>query len=173
MFVIQGSSHILQLSSGEREKAKGAINDIGNLISALIVLPNRFKAEMWSKIAEEMAIPWRAAEAMHWQLGEQEMARRAGVVPFSLSSSAIDPPATRTRRASTSAPRPRKGSTSRVVPPQLPSLEELTAGVPAFAPTLPPPLPRDNYRIERAPEFGGPLGGPVLPGMGFIPRTIP
>ena len=40
---------------------------------------------MWAKVAEEMAIPWRAAEAMHWHLGEADMARRAGVVPFSLS----------------------------------------------------------------------------------------
>ncbi|KAL3263377.1 hypothetical protein ABHI18_001846 [Aspergillus niger] len=39
-------------------------------------LYERFKAEMWSKVAEEMAIPWRAAEAMHWQLGEQEMIRQ-------------------------------------------------------------------------------------------------
>lgn len=45
---------------------------------------------MWSKVAEEMAVPWRAAEAMHWQLGEADMARRAGVVPFSLSSSTMD-----------------------------------------------------------------------------------
>ena len=40
---------------------------------------------MWAKVAEEMQVPWRAAEAMHWQLGEMEMARRAGVVPFSLN----------------------------------------------------------------------------------------
>lgn len=32
-----------------------------------------------------MKMPWRAAEAMHWQLGEEEMTRRAGVNPFSLS----------------------------------------------------------------------------------------
>lgn len=44
-----------------------------------------FKGEMWLKVAEEMAIPWRAAEAMHWQLGEQDIARRAGVAPFSLT----------------------------------------------------------------------------------------
>ena len=50
----------------------------------------RFKPEMWAKVAEEMAIPWRAAEAMHWQLGEQEMARRAGVTPFSLTAQNID-----------------------------------------------------------------------------------
>jgi hypothetical protein len=45
---------------------------------------------MWQIIANEMDIPWRAVEAMHWQLGEQDMAHRAGVVPFSLSSVAID-----------------------------------------------------------------------------------
>lgn len=39
-----------------------------------------------------MAIPWRAAEAMHWQLGEADMARRAGVVPFSLSNVTLDTP---------------------------------------------------------------------------------
>jgi hypothetical protein len=45
---------------------------------------------MWQIIAKEMEIPWRTAEAMHWQLGEQDMADRAGVLPFSLSSVAID-----------------------------------------------------------------------------------
>jgi hypothetical protein len=139
---------------------------------------------MWSKVAEEMAIPWRAAEAMHWQLGEQEMARRAGVVPFSLSSSAIDPPTTRTRRASTSLARPRKGSASRSLhpPPQLPSVQELTAGVPAagipaFAPPplFPPPPhpPRDAYRIARPPmDLGGHLGH-LGPNLGLPPRTLP
>ncbi|KAG9235008.1 hypothetical protein BJ875DRAFT_440735 [Amylocarpus encephaloides] len=53
-------------------------------------LYERFKPEMWSKVAEEMAVPWRAAEAMHWQLGETDMARRAGVVPFSLSSVTLE-----------------------------------------------------------------------------------
>lgn len=52
----------------------------------------RFKPEMWAKVAEEMAVPWRAAEAMHWQLGEADMARRAGVVPFSLSNVGLDAP---------------------------------------------------------------------------------
>ncbi|CRL22041.1 Homeodomain-like [Penicillium camemberti] len=141
-------------------------------------LYERFKAEMWSKVAEEMAIPWRAAEAMHWQLGEQEMARRAGVVPFSLSSAAIDPPTTRTRRASTSLSRPRKGSSSRAIPghlpglpPQLPSLEELTAGVPAYAPA--PPPPREFYGIGRPPEMGIPPPGLMGPHLGMPPRTMP
>ena len=41
---------------------------------------------MWARIAEEMQVPWRTAEAMHWHIGETDMARRAGVVPFSLIS---------------------------------------------------------------------------------------
>ncbi|KAI1431754.1 hypothetical protein GGR50DRAFT_43091 [Xylaria sp. CBS 124048] len=53
-------------------------------------LYERFKPEMWAKVAEEMAIPWRAAEAMHWHLGEQDMARRAGVTPFSLSAQTLE-----------------------------------------------------------------------------------
>ena len=51
-------------------------------------LCTRLKPEMWSQVAGEMKIPWRAAEAMHWQLGEEDIARRAGTVPFSISSSA-------------------------------------------------------------------------------------
>lgn len=129
---------------------------------------------MWSKVAEEMAIPWRAAEAMHWQLGEQEMARRAGVVPFSLSSSAIDPPATRARRVSTSLSRPRKGSASRTIPPpQLPSVEELTAGVPAYAPAPPFPLPRDAYQLGRPLDLSGSHSGHLGPPYGLPPRTLP
>ena len=42
---------------------------------------------MWAKVAEELQVPWRAAEAMHWQLGEAEMAERAGTTPFSQSMS--------------------------------------------------------------------------------------
>ncbi|KAJ4307136.1 hypothetical protein N0V88_000513 [Collariella sp. IMI 366227] len=54
-------------------------------------LYERFKPEMWAKVAEEMQVPWRAAEAMHWQLGESDMARRAGVVPFSLNMTTNEP----------------------------------------------------------------------------------
>lgn len=133
----------------------------------------RFKADMWSKVAEEMAIPWRAAEAMHWQLGEQEMARRAGVVPFSLSSTAVDPPMTRTRRASTSLTRPRRVSASRSIPPpQLPSVEELTAGVPAYAP--PPPLlpPREGYRPVQPSDWSS-SQSEHWPPIGYPPHTLP
>ncbi|KAH7366867.1 myb-like DNA-binding domain-containing protein [Plectosphaerella cucumerina] len=53
-------------------------------------LYDRFKSEMWARIAEELAVPWRAAEAMHWQLGEADMARRAGTTPFSLTAVNVD-----------------------------------------------------------------------------------
>ncbi|PCD21939.1 hypothetical protein AU210_015742 [Fusarium oxysporum f. sp. radicis-cucumerinum] len=55
-------------------------------MNKLARLYERFKPEIWAKVAEEMAVPWRAVEAMHWQLGEKDMARRAGVIPFSLSA---------------------------------------------------------------------------------------
>ena len=46
---------------------------------------------MWAKVAEDLGVPWRAAEAMHWQLGEHDMARRAGVVPFSMAPGGYAP----------------------------------------------------------------------------------
>lgn len=46
----------------------------------------RFKKDMWEKIAKEMQLPWRAAEAMHWQIGEIEMASRANVPVFHLAN---------------------------------------------------------------------------------------
>lgn len=116
---------------------------------------------MWSRIAEEMAIPWRAAEAMHWQIGEQEMARRAGVTPFSLttnlnqqipsqSTGSVLPHPPRSlahMRSSSATSRMRRDSqggpggyavsvqppSSNGLPPQLPSLAELTAGLPAYS----------------------------------------
>jgi hypothetical protein len=33
--------------------------------------------EMWSQVALQMGMPWRAAEAMHWQLGENDISCRA------------------------------------------------------------------------------------------------
>ena len=31
---------------------------------------------MWNEIVQEMGIPWRWAESMHWQLGELELTKR-------------------------------------------------------------------------------------------------
>ncbi|KAL1997162.1 hypothetical protein VTN49DRAFT_8027 [Thermomyces lanuginosus] len=155
-------------------------------------LYERFKAEMWSKVAEEMAIPWRAAEAMHWQLGEQEMARRAGVVPFSLSSSSSHESGSRPRRSNTVIPRGRRQSMSQsqqatkppaaepqLGPTQLPSVQDLTAGVPVSG----PPQSRhmvDPYRMPPPPppQLGLPPPPPPPPNypgpdMTAFPRTRP
>ena len=80
---------------------------------------------MWALVAKEMGIPWRAAEAMHWQLGEQEMARRAGVVPFSLSNIALDAPPKRTGNTGSTGRRGQSpgGASSPAVGPSAPPAE--------------------------------------------------
>ncbi|KAE9973036.1 hypothetical protein EG328_004648 [Venturia inaequalis] len=45
-------------------------------------LYNRFKQAMWEMVAKEMGLPWRAIEAIHWQMGAEEMASRANVPVF-------------------------------------------------------------------------------------------
>lgn len=37
---------------------------------------------MWEMVAKEMGLPWRAIEAIHWQMGAEEMASRANVPVF-------------------------------------------------------------------------------------------
>ena len=44
------------------------------------------KPDIWQPLAQELGVPWRSAECMHWILGEREMARRANVTPFSMIS---------------------------------------------------------------------------------------
>lgn len=34
---------------------------------------------MWSQVAEQMAMPWRMAEARRWRMGKQELARQAAI----------------------------------------------------------------------------------------------
>ncbi|RVX66427.1 hypothetical protein B0A52_09657 [Exophiala mesophila] len=103
-------------------------------------LYERFRADMWARIAEEMAMPWRAVEAMHWQMGEHEMAKRAGVTPFSLANAAGSSyePSSMGPRPPLRNPPPRLRRESmphemHFQGPQLPSLAELTAGLPAFS----------------------------------------
>jgi hypothetical protein len=176
---------------------------------------------MWSRIAEEMAIPWRAAEAMHWQMGEHEMARRAGVTPFTLANTNVN--AAQPNHSSvamhrhsfnpaiqlppsmiTSIPPPRdrrnSGPSSLHGPPQLPSLAELTAGFPAFAPHPPaphstagspyaeypgrrslPPTGHTGTAFDHLPPPGSLTGRPTTPTAGqslpipnsYFPTNVP
>lgn len=91
---------------------------------------------MWSKVAEEMAIPWRAAEAMHWQLGEADMARRAGVVPFSLSAVSIDAPPQSHQQSTRHSPRHSHSHSHR--PPTGAPRDRYQRGPPTLLPTAGP-----------------------------------
>jgi hypothetical protein len=140
-------------------------NVVPDLVQQILIADTchpRFKAEMWSKIAEEMTIPWRAAEAMHWQMGEHDMARRAGVTPFSLTSNASIPPSGMPPRMhvrhSSAAPRMRRDSAPRLGPPSLPSLAELTAGLPAYA--TQPNTPYEYSQRVSPPQMFHHLNGP-------------
>jgi len=37
----------------------------------------RLKPDFWTRVAEELNMPWQACEHMHWAIGEQDMAQRA------------------------------------------------------------------------------------------------
>ncbi|CAL8579397.1 hypothetical protein XPA_005146 [Xanthoria parietina] len=45
---------------------------------SLAVLYDRRKQEMWTQIAEDLNIPWRAVEDMHWVIGQEDMVNLAG-----------------------------------------------------------------------------------------------
>ncbi|TVY13261.1 hypothetical protein LARI1_G009080, partial [Lachnellula arida] len=148
-------------------------------------LYERFKPEMWSKVAEEMAIPWRAAEAMHWQLGEADMARRAGVVPFTLSSATLDTPPPPGHRlspphghsysqsysgaASTGSSSSRFGrpSTAQSAPSGRSSSRTIAARRESTPRSVPPPSPGEGLALA---AIGGGMamgrgGGQMLPGV--------
>ncbi|KAI5462270.1 hypothetical protein BGZ63DRAFT_355137 [Mariannaea sp. PMI_226] len=155
-------------------------------------LYERFKPEMWAKVAEEMAVPWRAAEAMHWQLGESDMARRAGVIPFSLASVNVDNSTNHRNSPSRShahsqsqgslgAPSPRtlynRPQTMAVVPGR--SLVARRDSIPP--PPPPPPMPMgDLQEVHYVPGPGlapiqnqpPPRGGGLLPGVAELTTGV-
>ena len=102
----------------------------------------RFKDQMWQKVATEMGIPWRSAESMHWQLGEQEMSARANAPVFQLH-----PSATGTGMSSPSQ--------VPVVPASAPH-----GFTPANAPQLmpqPPPMPPQLHQVPPPMPQGPPM----------------
>lgn len=165
---------------GTRKEALGCTSLLyyGKLDELTHTLFDRFKPEMWARVAEEMAVPWRAAEAMHWQLGEAEMARRAGVVPFSLTTVSTNDPAAGHRRTSPSrghAHAHSHGNVSRdaAITPrygrgQMAPLPPSRAGPSRreSMPSRPPPIPHDMLERPPAPAEMG-------PGPGLAPIHLP
>ncbi|OAL01959.1 hypothetical protein IQ06DRAFT_129986 [Phaeosphaeriaceae sp. SRC1lsM3a] len=103
----------------------------------------RFKDQMWQKVATEMGIPWRSAESMHWQLGEQEMSARANAPVFQLHPSATG--------ASLSPP-------SQVPVPSAPTSHGFTAANAAqllpTPPSMPPQLHQTPPQVAQSPLHG-------------------
>lgn len=127
---------------------------------------NRMKPDIWTPVARELGIPWRAVEAMHWHLGEQEMARRAGVTPFAMAaasgpspSSAVGPSSSVTGLSSGGASLPSQGgSGSRLGMEGTRSRSESDSGG----------EPRRRRRRE-----GGVHGGTMLPSLAEMEGGAP
>ncbi|KAK4102612.1 hypothetical protein N658DRAFT_423546, partial [Parathielavia hyrcaniae] len=130
-------------------------------------LYERFKPDMWARVAEELQVPWRAAEAMHWQLGEIEMARRAGVVPFSLNIASNEPQGQ--QRIS-----PTRGHTHSQSQGSLP--RDFAAGLPSprYTRTLhPPPQPPPQNVYPLMPPPTQPTGRSIFPRRESLPPPGP
>ena len=124
-----------------------------------------------------MQVPWRAAEAMHWQLGESDMARRAGVIPFSLNMAGADSQGSQRSSPSRShghsqshgalprdasgvpSPRYGRGPTTPLIPPPLPPGRPLAVRRESIP-------PRSHYGHSDLGEFGYGMPGP---GFGLPP----
>jgi hypothetical protein len=44
---------------------------------------------MWKQVTEEISLPCKAVEDIHWPVGKEDMARRAGIMPFSTAEALI------------------------------------------------------------------------------------
>lgn len=100
---------------------------------------------MWEKISKEMALPWRAAEAMHWQIGEVEMAQRANVPVFHLAgqqASHVSTPSD--SRPSTTSPSSFMGTS-----PHMPYSHMHNHGLPPLPPSLPQSMSPVRARLRR------------------------
>ena len=60
------------------------------------------KRDIWTPLANELQVPWRAAESMHWLIGETDMARRAGSALFSMTGAGSKKPASLSSSSSAS-----------------------------------------------------------------------
>ena len=105
---------------------------------------------MWEKISKEMQLPWRAAEAMHWQIGEVEMAQRANVPVFHLAG----------QQATQSLPGSVSERTQSISPPSAMSYASThNHSLPQLAMAQPQPLSPIQTRLRRN-SGSSPLGGP-------------
>jgi hypothetical protein len=121
--------------------------------------PFRFKPEMWSKVAEEMAVPWRAAEAMHWQLGEADMARASPSHSHSHSQSQSSAMSTGSSSARYSRPATAHSGSSSAKGSGGGSARTIAARRDSTPRSVPPASPSDGMALAA-------IGGGMSMGMG-------
>lgn len=112
---------------------------------------------MWEKISKEMQLPWRAAEAMHWQIGEIEMAQRANVPVFHLAGqqgSGVQAGAGSEGRPSTSP------SSGNPLPPGM--AYSHNHSLPQVPQAMSHPVSPAQTRLRRSSDDSSPSGGPQL-----------
>ena len=123
----------------------------------VLTLWRRFRKDMWEKISKEMQLPWRAAEAMHWQIGEVEMAQRANVPVFHLAGQGAT-----SHQHSSSMSEIRASSTSppsATGPPSTASYPHThNHSLPQIQPVLPQPLSPVQSRLRRNSAGPSPSG---------------
>jgi hypothetical protein len=110
-----------------------------------------FKDQMWQKVATEMGIPWRSAESMHWQLGEQEISARANAPVFQLQPSTTGTGMSSLSQVPVIPASAPHGFTPANPPPMPPHLHQ-----------VPPPMPQEppmhGYKHQRT-DSGSSAGG--------------
>ncbi|KAF9731895.1 myb dna-binding domain protein [Paraphaeosphaeria minitans] len=120
-------------------------------------LCRRFKDQMWQKVATEMGIPWRSAESMHWQLGEQEMSARANAPVFQLHPSATNTGLKSPPTASVPVSIPGQPPPLPVIQNQMPPSHGFTAtNAPQpmqYAQPPPPPPPQQQQQYQQPPPL--------------------
>lgn len=132
----------------------------------------RFKKDMWEKISKEMQLPWRAAEAMHWQIGEMEMAQRANVPVFHLAGQPASNPshANTMSQARTHSTSPSSGNS----PPNFVSYSHThNHSLPQIQHALPQPISPDQARLRRNSSGSSPSGSDLLRHRADSARSVP
>lgn len=104
----------------------------------------RLREHVWSMIGEKSGIPWRAAEAMHWHLGEQEIARRAAMTSCNIKfTEEPRDPGVEDQTARISSPQGEEGMAQKTRAIILPSIA-----------TLFPDIPKCQWAIARSNAAG-------------------
>ncbi|SMY21116.1 unnamed protein product [Zymoseptoria tritici ST99CH_1A5] len=132
-------------------------------------LYERFKKDMWEKISKEMQLPWRAAEAMHWQIGEIEMAQRANVPVFHLAGQ-------QSGQSGAGAQDSRSSNSPPALHPPLTNISYSHThnhSLPQIPNTLPQANSPEQTRIQRANSSDSSPSGPVLRRRADSARSVP